>query len=139
MKFKDYTEYAKLRGIHSDQHEIAFTAARIGMVDADNCIPMPRPEEWPEWATELQVVFISKGFVISSWYGSILCLKHIPRPPEPWKPKEGEVVLAWVTGSVGPVIQKYNNNMKGMHCAKLHSLDDIHLTPEEIMARGEWV
>lgn len=78
----------------------AFHASRVGMVPEDECVRLPKMEEYPEWATSVVLVWSRQE---EPWTTEI---GRVSRPTPAWTPKVGDAVFFSVTVSlsVGDVV-----------------------------------
>lgn len=74
----------------STSHETDFENARIGTVPADDPMVLDfRGLKWPEWATEIDIVFTGELNTQGKLFKSIM------RPTPPWKPSPKDLVIGW--------------------------------------------
>lgn len=81
--------------------EAVWNEARIGMVPEDECVRLPKVEEWPKWAKELRVHY-SNAKDNGDHRGQLIIA--IPRPTPAWTPQVGERVFADDTEYSGHIL-----------------------------------
>lgn len=81
-------------------------AARVGMVPEDECVRLPKVEDWPEWAVGVRLVFeqglawttpskdgVNAVSTTDQKIRAVSGMGYVKRPTPAWTPKVGDAVF----------------------------------------------